>query len=165
MCSSSAVVNAVFEDLGQTVGYEQGLKHLTIEWFMDQNEVQEWPLGQLALKCHSLQTLHFEGFRNTTDANRSRLLEFAGRAITSSRCFNTIHIHYTGSSVSDGAQFLQTLADSECNQLTSITINDEKNWFEDTEECMGPLLTFLAKQTGLQTLTMKMNKLSDAQEV
>ena len=83
MCSSSAVVNAVFEDLGLTVG-EQGLKHLTIEYFSDKNELQEWPLGQLALKCHSLQTLKFEGFYNTTSANRSRLLEFAGRAITSS---------------------------------------------------------------------------------
>lgn len=61
-CSSSAVVNAVFEDLGQTVGFEQGLKHLTIEWLVDQNEVQEWPLGQLALKCHSLQTLKFDRF-------------------------------------------------------------------------------------------------------
>jgi len=124
-CSSSAVVNAVFEDLGQTVGYEQGLKHLTIERFEDQNEVQEWPLGQLALKCHSLQTLKFDTFEYASATNRSRLLEFAGRAITSSRCFTTLHIDYTESSVSDGAQFLQALADSECNQLTSITIRSE----------------------------------------
>ena len=46
---------------------------------------------------------------------------------------------------------MQTLADCECNQLTSITIEREY-WFKDTEECMGPLLTFLAKQTGLRTL-------------
>ena len=130
---------------------------------MDKNELQEWPLGQLALKCHSLQTLKFDIFR-TTATNRSRLLEFAGRAITSSRCFNSLHIEWTGSSVSDGAQFLQALADSECNQLTSITIKFEPNWFCGTSECMGPLLTFLAKQTGLQTLEMKYNRLSDAQE-
>ena len=67
--------------------------------------------------------------------------------------------------MSDGAQFLLTLADSECNQLTSITISMEKPWFRNTSECMGPLLTFLAKQTGLQTLTMKRNLLSEAQEV
>lgn len=66
--------------------------------------------------------------------------------------------------MSDGAQFLQALADSECNQLTSITINKSDKWFEGTEECMGPLLTFLAKQTGLQTLTMIINNLSDAQQ-
>jgi len=65
--------------------------------------------------------------------------------------------------VSDGAQFLQTLADSESNQLTRIHIEMERNWFRDTDECMGPLLTFLAKQTGLQTLWMQENKLSDAQ--
>ena len=59
MCSSSEIVNSVFEDLGQTVSDEQGLKHLTIENFFDQNELQEWPLGQLALKCHSLQSLKF----------------------------------------------------------------------------------------------------------
>ena len=29
---------------------------------------------------------------------------------------------------------------------------------------MGPLLTFLAKQTGLQTLTMDCNELSDTQK-
>ena len=33
-----------------------------------------------------------------------------------------------------------------------------------TSECMGPLLTFLAKQTGLQTLSMFGNQLSDAQK-
>ena len=91
-CSSSAVVNAVFEDLGQTVGYEQGLKHLTIEDLRDQNELQEWPLGQLALKCHSLQSLKFEILADTTATSCSRLLEFAGRAISSSRCFTTLHI-------------------------------------------------------------------------
>ena len=63
----------------------------------------------------------------------------------------------------DGAQFLQALADSECNQLTCITINEEASWFYDTDECMGPLLTFLAKQTGLQTLEMLDSGLSDAQ--
>ena len=66
--------------------------------------------------------------------------------------------------MSDGAQFLKTLADSECNQLTAITISEEFNWFHNTEECTGPLLTFLAKQTGLQTLTMRSNGLSDAQK-
>ena len=142
-CSSSAVVNAVFEDLGQTVGYEQGLKHLTIEVFVDQNELQEWVLKQLALHSHALTSLKFNWFE-TTATNKSRLLEFAGRAITSSRCFNSLYIAGTESSVSDGAQFLQALADSECNQLTSITINMEGNWFRGTEECMGTLLTFLA---------------------
>ena len=154
----------MFENLGQTVCVEQGLKHLTIEGFYDENEVQEYPLGQLALKCHSLQTLKFDNLANTTDANRSRLIEFAGRAITSSRCFTSLHIDCTSSSMSDRAQFLQALADSECNQLTSITIIGEKKWFRNTEECMGPLLTFLAKQTGLQTLSLKFNNLSDAQK-
>jgi len=65
--------------------------------------------------------------------------------------------------VSEGAQFLQALADSECNQLTSIWIIIMGKWFENTDECMGPLLIFLAKQTGLQTLGMMNNKLSDAQ--
>ena len=105
-----------------------------------------------------------QGNHLRVNTNRSRLLEFAGRAITSSRCFNTLHMERTGISVSDGAQFLKALVDSECNQLTAITINEEFNWFEGTEECMGPLLTFLAKQTGLQTLIMSGNDLSDAQQ-
>jgi len=100
----------------------------------------------------------------TTATNKSRLLEFAGRAITSSRCFNTLFIERTLSSVSDGARFLQALADSECNQMKSITISMENKWFRDTEECMGPLLTFLAKQTGLQTLRMNLYTLSAAQK-
>ena len=110
-----------------------------------------------------LQTLKFYAFP-TTATNRSRLLEFAGRAITSSSCFNTLYIYGTYSSVSDGVQFLQTLADSECNQLHSITIRMEAYWFMDTDECMGPLLTFLAKQTGLQELEMEHNELSEAQQ-
>ena len=68
--------------------------------------------------------------------------------------------------MSDGAQFLQAFADSECNQLTSITIIAEKKWFDwgDTSECMGPLLTFLAKQTALKTLKMDFNSISYAQK-
>ena len=120
-------------------------------------------MGQLALKCHSLQTLHFDEFL-TTHASCSMLFEFAGRAITNSRCFNTLHIFCTNSSASDGAQFLQALADSECKQLTTITISDEVNWFSCTEKCMGPLLTLLAKQTALQTLTMEENRLSYTQQ-
>jgi len=38
-CSSSEVVNAVFKDLGGTVSDEQGLKHLTISSFMDENDL------------------------------------------------------------------------------------------------------------------------------
>ena len=30
MCSSSEIINSVFEDLGQTISDEQGLKHLAI---------------------------------------------------------------------------------------------------------------------------------------
>ena len=56
--------------------------------------------------------------------------------------------------MSDGAQFLQALADSECNQLTSITIMREEKWFEDTDECMSPLLAILTRQTELKTLHM-----------
>ena len=120
-------------------------------------------MGQLALKCHSLQTLKFNDFSETTATFRSRLLEFAGRAINSSRFFSTLFICGTESSLSDGAQFFQTLTDSECNQLTSITISKEDKWFEDTDECMSPLLTLLAKQTGLQTLKMEGNFLSITQ--
>ena len=122
MCSSSEAVSAVFKDLGRTVSDEQGLKHLAIEYFGDENDLQESPLEQLALKCHSLQTLMFSEFGITTDSNRSRLLNFAGRAIAGSRSFSSLKISGTCSSVSDGAQFLQTLADSECNQLEGITI-------------------------------------------
>jgi len=71
---------------------------------------------------------------------------------------------WTHTSSSYGAQFLQTLADSECNQLTIIKIYDEGKWFRNIEECMGPLLTFLAKQTGLQLLIMNHNGLSDVQK-
>ena len=109
----------MFEDLGQTVGFEQGLKHLTIDCYVDQNEVQEWPLGQLALKCHSLQSLKLDNFSQASAANRSRLLEFAGRAITSSRCLTTLFIMKTMSSMLDGAQFLQALADFEYASATN----------------------------------------------
>jgi len=70
----------------------------------------------------------------------------------------------TRSSASDGAKFFQTLVDSE-RQLTSITIEGERNWFVGTDECMGPLLTFLAKQTGLRRLGNEYNELSEAQEL
>ena len=49
------------------------------------------------------------------------------------------------------------LADSECSQLTSVTISSSDEWFQGKDECMGPLLTFLAKQTRLQELYMSGN--------
>ena len=46
----------------------------------------------------------------------------------------------------------------------SISIRGEENWFYGTNKCMGHLLTFLAKQTVLQTLNMEHNELFDAQK-
>ena len=69
--------------------------------------------------------------------------------------------------MSDGAQFLQTLADSECSQLTSITISKEANWFRGTDECMGSLdslVTLIARQSELESLVLPGNDFTEEQE-
>ena len=55
-CSSSEVLNSMFEELGHTIDQEHGLKSLAIEWLGDENTLQEWPLSQLSLKCHHLES-------------------------------------------------------------------------------------------------------------
>ena len=44
-CTSSEVLNSVIDDIGRAVDEEQGLKSLSIEFFLDENELEEWPLG------------------------------------------------------------------------------------------------------------------------
>ena len=56
-CSSTEVLNTLFEDIGRTVDEVQGLKKLAIEMFMDQNTLEEWPLSQLVLKSQNLEYL------------------------------------------------------------------------------------------------------------
>ena len=56
-CSSSEVLNTLFEDIGRTVDEVQGLKKLAIEMLMDQNTLEEWPLSQLVLKSQNLEYL------------------------------------------------------------------------------------------------------------
>ena len=63
-----------------------------------------------------------------------------------------------------GVKFLTALAHSTIQSLRQVTINREQGWFEDREECMAPLIAFLAKQTSLDTLTMEDNRLSKDQK-
>ena len=57
-CSSSEVLNALFEDLGRTIDREQGLKRFVINAFCDEKHtLQEWPLEHLVLNCHHLEEL------------------------------------------------------------------------------------------------------------
>ena len=53
-CSSSEVLNSMFDVLGRTIDTEQGLKKLMISHFYDQNVLQEWPLTQLIPKSTKL---------------------------------------------------------------------------------------------------------------
>ena len=76
-CSSSEVVNSVFDDLGCTIDGVKGLQSLTIQFYWDENSLQEWPLGQIVPKCHNLHSLKFFNFSATTPSCRSQLLEFA----------------------------------------------------------------------------------------
>ena len=57
MCSSPEVLNSVLDTLGRAVDEETGLQNLTIYDFLDHRKLEEWPLGQLVLKSHSLQSL------------------------------------------------------------------------------------------------------------
>ena len=82
----------MFDDLGHFIGQEQGLKSLNIEQFSDKNTLQEWPLGQLVLKCHHLQSLKICQLLNTTQHNRNLLIEFAGQVATYSSSLHTLHI-------------------------------------------------------------------------
>ena len=91
-CTSSEVLNSLFDDLGLSIDKEQGLKKLTIEQFYDENTLHEWPLGQLVLKSPHLEYLKIYDLRVTTVANRSQLLEFVGLAATNSSCLHTLHI-------------------------------------------------------------------------
>ena len=82
----------MLEDLARCVDKEEGLKKLKINFFLDQNTLEEWPLSQLLFKSHRLKKLTIWDLRYTTATNRSQILEFAGLAATTSRCLSTLTI-------------------------------------------------------------------------
>ena len=59
-CTSSEALNLVFEDLARSIDYEEGLRVFEINWFKDENTLEEWPLSQLLFKSHRLQKLTIE---------------------------------------------------------------------------------------------------------
>ena len=95
----------MFDYLGRTIDKEQGLKSLSMKCFEDKNKLEEWPLEQLALKCHHLESLKMDS-PWTTRANSSQLLEFAGQAVANSSCLHLLHIVATNTSASDGDRFM-----------------------------------------------------------
>ena len=98
-----------------------------------------------------------------TDANRALLLEHASQAILDSSCFRSLHIESLRS-YAEVAKLFKTLADSDIDSLWHLTISNECQWFRgDQDESMTPLLTLLARQTGLKTLTMDCNVLKAQQ--
>ena len=162
VCSSSEALNLVFEDLARSIDYEVGLRRFEIKDFSDKNTLEEWPLNQLLFKSHRLQQLTIWDLEDTTAANRSQILDFAGLAATISSYLRTLEIGYTGSSAEDGDKFIQVLSDHHINWLESVEIFGEWNWFEnEREECMAPLLVLLARQTSLKTIKMNPEVLRD----
>ena len=69
-CSSSETLNMLFDDVGRFTDAEEGLKKFTIEEFGDRNTLNEWPLNQLAIKCHHLDYLKI-AYLGGLPANRS----------------------------------------------------------------------------------------------
>ena len=145
-CSSSEVINSLFENLGRAIDSEQGLKKLSIEGFDDQNVLQDWSFSQFVLKGLNLESLTLKYLGKTVAANSSQLLEFFSLLATQSSCLNALHIECTTSSGKDGDKFMQVLADSSLSSLLHLTISFEINWFVgEREECLTPMLVFLAR--------------------
>ena len=95
MCSSAQVLNSLIEQLGLLVDEEKGLKKLTIINFQDQNNLEEWPLDQLATKCFALESISISFLRCTTLENRTKLLEFMCKISTISQNLKEIFLMET----------------------------------------------------------------------
>ena len=74
------MLNSLIADLGRSIDIdeEEGLKSFTIDGFSLRSGVDfaEWPLEQIALKCHRLQALKLNDL-GKADENKSQLLVFA----------------------------------------------------------------------------------------
>ena len=71
VCSSSAALNSVFDDLGRYSDEEEGLKNLKIWRFADKNTLEEWPLSQLLIKSPYLAELTIYHLGLTKAENRT----------------------------------------------------------------------------------------------
>ena len=112
-------------------------------------------MGQLALKTHHLKSLKLANLDDTTDDNRSQLLEFAAQAVNSSKCLTSLHIELTRSSGTDGDRFMKAIADGRIDSLHSLIIADEELWFRGGRDaCMDSLVKLIARQSELKLLRM-----------
>ena len=120
------------------------------------------------MKCHALQELKIVPGFDCTDANRVQLFEFAGLAVSKSKCFRKLDLMCTLTSGEVGDKFMEMLADENNEHMTGMTeirILSEKYWFGDGRSgCLTPLLALLAKQTGLKTIEISYCDLSTAQK-
>ena len=81
-CSSSEVLNDLFDKVGSSINEENGLESFELERFYEQKYVlQPWVLNKIAARAHNLQTIKLFKLR-TSEENRACLLQFVGNVCT-----------------------------------------------------------------------------------
>ena len=97
--------------------------------------IESQNLSQIASKCHALQELEILGLSDTTSANRTKFIEFAGQVASfNSNILSILEIGYSGSTAEEGDAFMHTLVKSQINSLQKLSIYYESNWFENGRE-------------------------------
>ena len=85
----------MIDQIFRSIDDQKGLKRFVIESLKDQNSLQSWPLSQVASMCGFLKEIKIVDLQNTTEENRSKLLEFVGMVASTSVKLQTVHIENT----------------------------------------------------------------------
>lgn len=92
--SSPEVLNSFIDDIGNSIDeFQQGLEKIQIDYFADQNSLEDWPLNQLASKCTNTKELRIEDLEETTEGNCKQIIDFVVQVCTNSvHSLQTLHL-------------------------------------------------------------------------
>ena len=138
-CSSSEVVNQVFDQLGEALHDDQQLKSLKITNYYDRNQLENWTCQKLAHLAMNCEELELNGLYGTVESV-AILVDMASTICQVSQCLRRLTLCETETPADVGKSFLSELADSEQVMLEYINFNVNPNWFRGNQECVDTLV-------------------------
>ena len=157
----------MFDQLGEAINDEQHLKSLRITYYLDRNQLENWPCSQLSNLSVKCEELELNRLSRANADSRAILMDMAGSICQVSQCLRRLTLRWTGTSADVGLSFLSALADSELAALEYINFSGSLHlshkWFSEKEECVDTLIQALQRQVNLQTLRLAWCDLTDDQ--
>ena len=108
LTSSRETINQVINEVAEAVSPKDGIKTMVVKGYRDDNQVDQWPMTQIANKTFKCEQLVLEKF----DAHivpvetRGAWLELVGAVCENSACLEELTVSNTPTTAEQGKDFL-----------------------------------------------------------